>query len=574
MTLLAVWAPTAQRVDAVLGERRVPMARARRDGWFEVELALAAGQTYAFSVDNGPARPDPRSRFQPGGVHAPSAVVELPEPPAGAFRPAPLDRAVIYELHVGTFSAEGTFDGAVSHLSSLVELGVTHVELMPVAAFPGVRGWGYDGVAPFATHAAYGGPEGLVRFVRGCHERGLGVILDVVYNHLGPSGNYLATYAPYFTSRYGTPWGDAVNFDGPKSDEVRAYFVNNALAWLRDYGIDGLRLDAVHAIFDGSAVHVLEELATAARAFEAETGRSVVLIAESDLNDPKFVRPTNEGGYGLDATWSDDLHHALHVLTTGERTGYYEDFGRVADVAKALRTGYVYDGVRSHFRGRRHGRPSTGLSGTAFVVSLQNHDQVGNRAQGDRLSHTVGHELARVAAALVLLSPFVPLIFQGEEWGASTPFPYFTDHGEPELARAVSEGRREEFVRFGWDPAAIPDPQAPETFERARLCWDERSGGEHAATLAWYRALLRLRREQPELADPRLELVDVAFDERSRWLLLRRGSVGVVTNFGDSEVTLPLGTVGEPLAVSKPGVVASERSLSLPGRAAAVVRLA
>jgi maltooligosyltrehalose trehalohydrolase len=416
---------------------------------------------------------------------------------------------------------------------------VTHVELMPVASFPGTHGWGYDGVALFAPFAPYGGPLGLKRFVDACHRRGLAVLLDVVYNHLGPSGNYLERFGPYFTDHYRTPWGRAVNFDGAGSDEVRRFVVDNATSWLRDYHVDGLRLDAVHAIHDESATHVLEELAAEVRALEGRVGRHLVLIAESDRNDPRLLRAVEAGGYGLDAQWNDDFHHALQAALTGERHGYYADFGTLADVARAMERAYVYEGRHSAHRGRRHGRPAHGLEGDRFVVFAQNHDQVGNRARGERLAHLVSPGRARIAATLLLASPYVPLLFQGEEWAASAPFQYFTAHDEPELARAVSEGRRREFAAFGWGEG-VPDPQAEETFLRSKLDWSELERSPHAGMLAWYRELIRLRRSLPDLADGRRSRTVATFDERARWFVLSRGGVCVACNLADTGRRVPL----------------------------------
>ncbi len=490
-------------------------------GWWSVEVDGA--ERYAFSVDGGPRRADPRSCSQPEGPEGPSAAVDLAALPRAPWRGRALEDAVVYELHVGTFSGEGTFAGVVPHLDHLVSLGVTHVELMPVAEFPGERGWGYDGVNLYAPHHAYGGPTGLRALVDECHRRGLAVLLDVVYNHLGPSGNYLAEFGPYFTDRYATPWGAAVNLDGEDSDEVRAFFVDNARMWLETYGIDGLRLDAVHAVFDQSAVHILEELAAAGP-----------MIAESDLNDPRLVRDVALGGYGCAAQWSDDFHHALHAVLTGERTGYYGSFGTLGQLAKALRAGFVYDGLFQPSRRRRHGRslppdvPASRLLGYA-----QSHDQVGNRARGERLSTLVGEGRARMAAALVLCSPFVPMLFQGEEWGAFTPFQYFTDHPDPELGRAVSEGRRREFAAFGWKPEDVPDPQDPATFERSKLDWAEPGTSPHAELLEWHRRLVALRREH-RLHEGGFASVDVRYDEDGRWFVLDRGPLKVLCNLGGS----------------------------------------
>jgi maltooligosyltrehalose trehalohydrolase len=409
------------------------------------------------------------------------------------------------------------------------------VELMPVAEFSGDRGWGYDGVDLYAPHHAYGGPDGLKRLVDACHAQGIGVVLDVVYNHLGPAGNHLAEFAPYFTDRYATPWGEAVNLDGPESDEVRRFFVDNALMWLRDYHVDGLRLDAVHAIVDTSAVHLLEQLAVETADLSAHLGRPLHLIAESDLNDPRLIRRRETGGYGLDAQWSDDFHHALHAALTGERSGYYEDFGRLSQIATALRRAYVYAGERSGFRQRRHGRPPGDVPGWRFFGYLQNHDQVGNRATGERSSHLMSIERLRIGAALVATAPFVPMFFQGEEWGASTPFLYFTDHRDPELGRAVSHGRRREFASFGWDPDDIPDPQEEKTFLRSKLDWDELEHPHHAELLAWHRSLLALRRSRPELTDGRMDLVEVEADDEAGTLVVRRGRVIVTVRLGDED---------------------------------------
>lgn len=524
-----VWAPSADRVEVVIADRRHALQRGDR-GWWRGGPAAVAGTDYTFRIDGGPERPDPRSRHQPNGVHGPSRVVHLPSPAPG---PVPIDlaSAVIEEIHIGTFSAEGTFDGAIDHLDHLVDLGVTAVEIMPVNAFPGVRGWGYDGVDLWAVHEPYGGPAGLRRFVDAAHARDLAVILDVVHNHLGPDGNYLAEFGPYFTDRFSTPWGDAVNLDGAASDEVREFLIESALAWITDYGIDGLRLDAVHALLDTSAVHLLEELAVRV----AELDRPAVLIAESDLNDPRLVRARTEGGYGLDAQWSDDFHHALHVALTGERTAYYADFTGLADVATALERGFVYDGRYSAHRDRRHGRPLGGLSGHRLLAYAQNHDQIGNRARGDRLVHQCGERRAAVGAVITLTSPFVPMLFQGEEWAASTPFPYFTDHQDPALAAAVRLGRRQEWAAFGWDPDDIPEPQDPTTFESAKLRWDERTEAPHAEMLDLHRRLLALRHSRPALADGRLDEVSATADEASGTLVVERGDVVIVANLSSED---------------------------------------
>ncbi|HEX2295519.1 MAG TPA: malto-oligosyltrehalose trehalohydrolase [Actinomycetota bacterium] len=536
-----VWAPAPERVELVLRGERHGMERGG-GGWWTASVDASHGDDYGFSLDGGDPLPDPRSPWQPRGVHGLSRVLDHSryEWRDGGWRGRPIASAIVYELHTGTFTSEGTFRAAIGKLDHLVRLGVTHVELLPVAQFPGDRGWGYDGVDLFAPHESYGGPEGLKELVDACHARGLGVIVDVVYNHLGPAGNYLGSYGPYFTDRYATPWGQAVNFDGPGSLEVRRFFVDNALTWLRDYHCDGLRLDAIHAILDASAVHILEEMQLRVEELEAHLDRDLFLVAESDLNDPRVVNRREAGGYGLDAQWSDDFHHALHSVLTGERDGYYADFGTIGDVATALRHAFVYAGTYSRYRDRIHGRPATGLPGYRFLGYLQNHDQIGNRAVGERSSALTTTDLLRVGAALVLTSPFVPMLFMGEEWGATSPFLYFTAHEDPELGQAVSEGRKREFAAFGWDPGAIPDPQDPATFERSKLDWSELDEQPHADLLEWHRSLIALRREWPELTDGRLDRVEVAYDEDARWLTTTRGRITVACNFGPGEVAVPV----------------------------------
>ena len=541
MTSFRVWAPRAEKVELVLtAERRERLDGPDERGWFQADVGgVGPGDDYAFSLDGGDPRPDPRSNWQPCGVHGPSRLVDH-----GAFPwtddvwdgGVPLAQAVVYELHVGTFSPEGTYEGAIPRLDHLVALGVTAVELMPAADYPGRWGWGYDGVDLFAPRAAEGGPEGLKRLVDAAHARGLSVILDVVYNHLGPSGNYLGDFGPYFTERYATPWGQAVNLDGPGSDAVREFVVDNARMWLRDYHVDGLRLDAIHAIVDTSATHILEELAT--KVHQLQPPR--FLIAESDLNDPRLVRDSEVGGYAIDAQWSDDFHHALHAVLTGERAGYYADFGELGQLAKALRQGYVYDGGYSSYRRCRHGRAPTGIPATRFVGYLQNHDQVGNRAQGERSAALLDPDLLKLAAALVLLGPWVPMLFQGEEWAAGTPFLYFTDHDDPELGRAVTAGRRREFAAFGWDPTEVPDPQDPRSFRRSKLDWGEVTRPGHAELLDWHRRLIALRRATPALSDGRFADVHVVDDDAGRWLVYTHGPVIVAANLGDAAASVPV----------------------------------
>ncbi|CAN5671320.1 malto-oligosyltrehalose trehalohydrolase [soil metagenome] len=540
MTELSVWAPNATSVEAIVRDRTVAMVHSER-GWWRSDTTLEHGDDYAFSLDGGEARPDPRSPWQPEGVHGRSRHVDHSRFgwTDAHWRAPPLASAVVYELHVGTFTPEGTFAAVIERLDHLVALGITALELLPVIEFAGERGWGYDGVDLYAPHHAYGSPDDLKKLVDACHAKGIAVILDVVYNHLGPSGNYLGAFGPYFTDRYKTPWGDVVNFDHAGSTEVRAFFTDSALMWLRDYHFDGLRVDAVHAMFDRSAVHFLEELTTRVRAYEAQAQRSLWVIAESDLNDPRLVRSTEAGGFGMDAQWSDDFHHALHALITGERSGYYADFGTVEQLATALRKAYVYAGGYSAFRDRKHGRPTTGLRGARFLGYLQNHDQVGNRAAGDRSSRLASPGVLKVGAALVLTSPFVPMLFMGEEWGASTPWLYFTDH-DADLGRAVSEGRRREFEAFGWRPEDVPDPQEESTFARSVLDWSEMQRTPHAELLNWHRALVSVRRSTPDLLDDDLDAVSVRHDEAARWLVLERGAITVACNFGPKPAEVPL----------------------------------
>jgi maltooligosyltrehalose trehalohydrolase len=545
---IVVWAPRANKVELKIvspQERWVRLAPSER-GYYQANVEdLYPGASYVFRLDGTKEHPDPVSRYQPSGVHQPSQLTDL-----RAFRRKnaqwsglDLEKYVLYELHVGTFTAEGTFDAILPRLDELKSLGITAVELMPVAQFPGERNWGYDGVYPFAVQASYGGPEGLKRFVDACHQREMAIVLDVVYNHLGPEGNYLSDFGPYFTDAYRTPWGQAINFDGADSDEVVRFFVQNVLQWVEDFHIDGLRLDAIHGIVDRNARPFLELLGCEVDRFAEETGRKIYLIAESDLNDSHFVLPRKANGYGLHAQWNDDFHHAVHVLMTGEQGGYYQDFSSVGQLAKAFTEGFIYTGEYSKFRKRRHGNSSSQIEAGQLVVFTQNHDQVGNRMQGERLSQLVCLDALKVCAGLLVLSPFLPLIFMGEEYGETAPFLYFTSHSDPDLIEAVRRGRKQEFAAFAWQGEA-PDPQDEATFLRSKL---DRSRGErepHRQLLDFYKELLRLRRSVPALRDLSKQRTKVQAFEQAKALLVTRWSevshVFMAFNLGGSEAVLTL----------------------------------
>ena len=546
-----VWAPLTEHLSVVVagaGEPVLPMERGPDGVFTAFARGLQAGAEYFFELnsDRNRRRPDPVSRYQPHGVHGASQVVDPGEFAwsDSAWRGLPLEELVIYELHTGTFTPEGNFDGVIGRLPYLRELGITAVEIMPVATFPGSRNWGYDGVDLYAPHPSYGGPAGLKRLVDACHREGLAVVLDVVYNHLGPEGNYLAEYAPYFTDTYRTPWGSALNFDGPGSDGVRRFFIDNALYWLAEYHVDALRLDAVHGIYDFGAVHVLREMADAFHREAHVLGRKAWLIAESDLNDPKIINPWESGGYALDAQWNDDFHHAVHTMLTGDRSGYFVDFGTLADVGKAISEGFVYDGRPSIYRERRHGAPSAENPGSQFVVFNQNHDQVANADAGTRLSGLLSPELQRVASVFLVCAPNLPMYFMGEEFAASAPFNYFTSFTDPDLARAVSEGRKKEYGPFFVD-RAFPDPQAPETMAGSCIKWEEVSEPPHHGMLTFNRALLDLRRQHRCLSNCRKDLTGVNFSEEERWMILERRdpsgeSALVLFNLGSGTQVLPL----------------------------------
>lgn len=548
-----VWAPLRNKVDLriLLPEERVlPMEKDARGYWWISLEDVLPGTTYRYRLDDKLERPDPASRFQPDGVHGPSGIID---PAAfrwddGNWRGLPPEEMIIYELHVGTFSPEGTFDAVSSRLDDLKDLGINTIEFMPVAQFPGERNWGYDGTYPFAIQNSYGGPEGLQRTVNECHAKGLAVILDVVYNHLGPEGNYLRDFGPYFTSKYKTPWGDAVNFDDAFSDEVRLFFIESALHLFCDYHVDALRIDAVHGIVDTSATPFLQELAEKVDALSSLCGRRLYLIAESDLNDVRIIKPQKLGGFGIDAQWCDDYHHAVHALITNERQGYYDDFGELSHLAKALREGYVYSGQYSSFRRKRHGNSSLERPAHQFIVFSQNHDQVGNRAGGERLSSIVSFESLKLSAGIILLSPYIPLLFMGEEYGEDSPFLYFISHSDPSLIESVREGRKEEFREFMWD-AKPYDPQEKETFLRSRVHWGKRTSGKHGILLAFYRQLIGLRKELPALSTPDKESLDVDENDYTKILSMRRWKnscqIFLLLNFSKSQqetaVSLPEG---------------------------------
>jgi maltooligosyltrehalose trehalohydrolase len=542
-----VWAPLCEEVEVQVLSPEKRAARLSRDheGYHQgVIPEVQPGSRYVYRLDGRKERPDPASRFQPEGVHGPSQILLSDfRWEDSAWRGLPLQDYILYELHAGTFTREGTLEAVGSHLDDLKALGVTALELMPVAQFPGERNWGYDGVYPFAVQNSYGGPGGLKKLVNACHRKGLVVVLDVVYNHLGPEGNYLWDFGPYFTDRYKTPWGPALNFDGPESDHVRRYFIENALYWIREFHVDALRLDAVHAIFDFSAFPFLEELAQRIRREATRAGRRIDLIAESSLNDTRLIQAPEQGGIGLDAQWNDDFHHALHVLLTGEREGYYQDFGALHLLAKTFQEGFAYSGEYSSFRRRRHGRSSKDIPARRFVVFAQNHDQVGNRMRGERLSVLVSFEALKLCAGCVLLSPFIPLLFMGEEYGEKAPFPYFVSHSDPGLIASVQKGRREEFAAFTCH-GEPPDPQRQETFLSAKLDHLLKNEKAHRTLFGFFKELIGLRRENGPLAHLSKETMDVAAMEREGILIVRRWKEleewAVVFHFGKKKASHPV----------------------------------
>lgn len=535
-TRFRVWAPRAKSLSVKIfgdDERTLAMGRSEGNVFEAIANDTSAGADYKYIIDDEKERPDPVSRWQPAGVHGPSRVVE----PHGFewtdadWKGVPLKDLIIYELHVGTFTPEGTFQAVIEKLPYLKSLGITAIELMPVAEFPGGRNWGYDGAHLYAPQSTYGGPLGLKSLVDACHREGLAIILDVVYNHLGPEGNYLSDYAPIFSKSYRTPWGDALNFDGEESDGVRRYFVENALYWLTEYHVDGLRLDAVHRIVDKSPRHILSEIADEFQRQAEALGRMAWTIAESDLNDVRIIKPHDEGGYGLDAQWSDDFHHSLHAILTGTGRGYFADFGHMEDLARAIREGFVYDGRRSEFRKRRHGTPSATIPGERFTVFIQNHDQIANAYWGDRLGALCSPAQQRVAATLLCCAPNLPLFFMGQEWGETAPFLYFTSHTDETLAQNVREGRKKEYASFleaeeigaSSMDEGFADPQAQATFERSKVVWSRVEASPHRELLSYYRDLLALRREHASLSNCDKSMTRVQYDESERWIAVERG---------------------------------------------------
>jgi maltooligosyltrehalose trehalohydrolase len=586
----AVWAPRATQVRAAVGDRVAELVPEQdRPGWWRLDEDLVPGTRYGYLLDDDDTPlPDPRSQRLPDGVHGLTEVYDdtAHQWQDGSWTGRQLPGAVIYELHIGTFTPGATLDSAIERLDHLVELGISHVELLPVNAVNGVWNWGYDGVAWYAVHEPYGGPDALKRFVDACHAKGLAVILDVVYNHLGPSGNYLPRFGPYLKTGRNT-WGDLVNLDSDGSDEVRRYILDNAITWLRDFHIDGLRLDAVHALQDSSPVHLLEQLAVEVGELSATVGRPLPLIAESDLNDAMLITPrtegetgTKQGGYGLDAQWDDDVHHVLHAMLTGERGGYYADFGSLDSLAKVFTRAFFHDGTYSSFRGRDHGKPvdREHIPGWRFVVFLQDHDQVGNRAAGNRLPELTSTGKLKVGALLLFSSPFTPMLWMGEEWAASTRWPFFTSHPQPELAKAVSEGRIAEFADHGWDVSQMIDPQDPAAYHEAVLNWAESETGSHAEMLQLYRTLIRLRRDEPCLSAPWLTEVMVDFDTEANWLVVHRGELRVVANLAGQPQDVPVPGAAEVVLATDAASLSSggdgtAGTVRLAAESAAIVRI-
>ncbi|MEW6068669.1 MAG: malto-oligosyltrehalose trehalohydrolase [Nitrospirota bacterium] len=541
-----LWSPFLNNIELkiISPEHQIlPMEKDKKGYWEKVVEGVFPGTLYLYSLDNKGDRPDPASHYQPQGVHGPSQIIDhtsfhWDDKNWGGI---PLSEMIIYELHVGTFTPEGSFKSIIHRLDDLKDIGINAIEIMPVAQFPGDRNWGYDGTYIFAVQNSYGGHDELKRLINECHKKGMAVILDLVYNHLGPEGNYLWDFGPYFTDKYKTPWGMAINFDGPYSNDVRNFFIENAIHWFENYHIDGLRLDAIHGISDLSAKPFLEELSEKIREFSYEKGRKYYLIAESDLNDSKVIRTKEMGGYGFDAQWCDDFHHSLHTILTGENNGYYIDFGSINHLKKSLTEGYVYSGQYSEYRKRNHGNSSKDRPAEQFIVFSQNHDQIGNRMLGERLANLVSFESLKLTAGTVLLSPYIPLLFMGEEYGDESPFLYFVSHSDPNLIEAVRKGRKEEFRAFEWKTEP-PDPQSTETFLKSKIKWDKRNEGRHKVLLDLYKNLIKMRRNIPALLNLNKECLDVCGLEDKRVLFMRRwngeSEVYLILNFNNTDVRL------------------------------------
>lgn len=518
-----LWAPNASRVAIAINQtQQLDLASIGHGYWQLLTDKIKPGDQYYFLLDDDKKRPDPASMAQYEGVHGPSVAIDTTayEWTDTNWKNIPLDTYIIYELHTGTFSEEGTFNGLAQKLDHLIDLGITAIEIMPVAQFPGKRNWGYDGVYPYAVQDSYGGAHALQELVNICHEKGLAVILDVVYNHMGPEGNYLNDFGPYFTDKYHTPWGAAINFDDAGCDGVRQFFIENVLMWFRDFHIDALRMDAVHAIKDLSPKHVLQEIKEHVNELMKLTGKTHYLIIECDLNDTRFIDPLNERGYGMDAQWIDEFHHALRVTSGNDRSGYYADFNGIEDLAKAYKDAYVYDGIYSEHRNKIFGT-KTNNAGRQFVIFSQNHDQVGNRMLGERTSQLVSFEMQKLMAGAVMVAPYIPLLFMGEEWSEPNPFQYFVSHTDPELAEAVRKGRKAEFAAFHIEGEA-PDPMAIETFERSKLQWHLLQQQQHNTMLGYYKKLIALRKAEPSLAKPERNCLEVSCNKETQTLYLKR----------------------------------------------------
>lgn len=547
-----VWAPKLKNVALKLilpAEREIPMEQDSRGYWRTVVEDVFPGALYLYRLEDGMDRTDPASHFQPRGVHEPSEVVDHNsfDWEDYGWRGISLSEMISYELHIGTFTADGTFDAVIPRIPEVLDFGINAIEIMPVAQFPGERNWGYDGTYPFAVQNSYGGPNGLKRLVNECHKKGAAVILDVVYNHLGPEGNYMRDFGPYFTDKYKIPWGKAINFDDAYSDDVRNFFIENAFYWFEHYHIDALRLDAIHAIYDMSAKPFLQELAERVEEFSSRQGRKFYLIAESDLNDSRVIRPRELGGYGIDAHWCDDFHHSMYTLFTGKKEGYYIDFGKIELFVKSLREGFVYSGQYSTYRKKRHGTSSKDMPAEQFIIFSQNHDQVGNRMFGERLSALVSFEALKLAAGTVLLSPYIPLLFMGEEYGEDAPFHYFVSHSDPGLIEAVRKGRDEE-IRAFVNKEEPPDPQSAETFLKSKIDWGKRKNGNHRIMLGFYKHLIKLRREIPALLHLDKDTLDVRGFEKEKVIFMRRwkdnSHVFIILNFNIEDMTLKVSLPG------------------------------